>query len=194
MDNFMVDLALSPDFAGALMDHVTDGLLSLTRKTLEAGRDGYVFYEYNDDLGSQQAMLIDPRMWRDFIKPRMAKICDLIHSFGVKVRYHSCGSIRPIIPDLIEIGVDILNPIQPLATGMDPADLKKEFGRQLAFDGGIDTQLLLPKGTPEEIRVQARSYIETLGEDGGYILAGSHTLQADIPTENIIALVDEAKK
>ncbi len=194
MDQLMTDFVLDPDFATALMDRVTQGLLDLTRKTLEAGRGGYVFYEYNDDVASQRAMLISPNMWREFIKPRMARFCDLIHSFGAKVRYHSCGSVYPIIPDLLEIGVDILNPVQPLAQDMEPARLKKEFGDRLAFDGGVDTQFLLPKGTVQEVRRQVREMIDVVGKNGGYICSGSHTIQADVPVENIIAMVEEAKK
>lgn len=194
MDRFMLDLALEPDFAAALLDRVMDGLLALARNTLEAGRGGYAFYEYNDDIGSQRTMTISPQMWREFIKPRMARFCDLIHSFGAKVRYHSCGSIRPVIPDLIEIGVDILNPIQPLARDMDPTRLKAEFGTHLCFDGGIDTQALLPNGTPGDVRAEVRRMIDQVGRDGGYILAGSHTLQADVPIANVVAMIEEAKK
>jgi len=194
MDQFMIDLALDPGFAAALLDRVADGLLELARQTLAAGGGAYAFYEYNDDIGSQRTLMMSPRMWREFIKPRMASFCTLIHAFGAKVRYHSCGSIRPVIPDLIEIGVDILNPIQPLARDMEPVSLKAEFGDHLCFDGGIDTQHLLPAGTPGEVRAEVRRMIDNVGRNGGYILAGSHTLQADVPVANLVALVEEAVK
>lgn len=194
MDQFMMDLAGEPEFAEALLDRIADGLLELTRRTLEVGGGKYVFYEYNDDVASQRAMMISPEMWRQFIRPRMARFCDLIHSFGAKVRYHSCGSVYPIIPDLIEIGVDILNPVQPLARDMAPERLKKEFGSRLCFDGGIDTQVLLPKGTPADVRAAVRRMIDVVGKDGGYICSGSHTLQADVPLNNVIAMLEEARQ
>ncbi len=194
MDQLMTDLVLDPDFAAALMDRVMECLLELTRKTLEAGRRQYAFYEYNDDVASQRAMLISPQMWREWLKPRMAQFCNLIHSYGAKVRYHSCGSVYAIIPDLIDIGVDILNPLQPLAQDMDPVRLKQEFGNRLAFDGGIDTQSLLPKGTVADVHREVRKILDIVGKNGGYICAGSHTIQADVSVENIIAIVEEAKK
>jgi uroporphyrinogen decarboxylase len=194
MEQLMTDFILDPDFAAGLMDRITEGLLAMVKKTLAAGRGGYVFYEYNDDIASQRAMLISPKLWREFIKPRMAKICDMIHSFNTRVRYHSCGSVYPIIPDLIEMGVDILNPIQPLAQDMDPFRLKKEFGDRLTLDGGIDIQFLLPKGSVGDVRREVRKMIDITGANGGYICAGSHTLQGDIPLENIIALVEEAQR
>ncbi|GAG38087.1 unnamed protein product, partial [marine sediment metagenome] len=194
MDKFMMDLALNPEFACCLMDHILDYLLEDTRRTLGAGNGNYTIYEYNDDIASQRGLLISPQMWRRYIKPRMAKVCDLIHSYGTKVRYHSCGSVYTIIPDLIEIGVDILSPVQPLAADMDPFRLKKEFGNNLAFHGAIDIQELLPKGSEQDVRNQVRRTIDMVGKDGGYILAGSHTIQADAPLENIIAMIDEAKK
>ncbi|MBN1436811.1 MAG: ribulose-phosphate 3-epimerase [Sedimentisphaerales bacterium] len=193
MDNFMMDLALRPDFACALMDHILEYLLAKAELILQAGEGRFAFFEYNDDVASQRAMLISAEMWRELVKPRMGRMCDLIHSYGSKVKYHSCGSVYAIIPDLIDMGVDILNPVQPLAANMDPFALKAEFGDQLCLHGGIDIQELLPNASPDEVRKHVRRAIKELGKDGGYIIAGSHTLQADIPVENIIALVEEAK-
>ena len=117
----------------------------------------------------------------------------LIHSYGVKVRYHSCGSIYTIIPDLIEIGVDILNPIQPLAADMDPFILKREYGDRLCFHGGIDIQDLLPNASAQEVQCQVRKMIDIMGKEGGYILSGSHTIQADANVDNLIAMIKESK-
>ena len=150
MDRLMLDLTLNPEFANCLMDHIMECLLTLVRRTLEAGKGEYAIYEYNDDVASQRALLMSPTMWRELIKPRMAQVCKLIHQHGAKVRYHSCGAVYPIIPDLIEIGVDILNPVQPLATNMDPFRLKAEFGDRLTFDGGIDIQHLLVHASPRK--------------------------------------------
>lgn len=193
-EQLMMDLVLDPEFASALFDRITDVLHSLTERTLIAGAGKYTFYEYNDDIAAQRAMMISPALWREFIQPRMARICDTIHHFGAHVRYHSCGSIHSIIGDLIAMGVDILNPIQPLAQDMDPVRLKREFGDRLTFDGGIDIQQLLPSGTVQDVRSEVRRLIDIVGKNGGYICAGSHTLQGDIPIENILALVEEAQR
>jgi len=193
-EQLMIDLMLTPEFASALLDRITDVLHTLTERTLAAGNGAYTFYEYNDDIASQRAMMISPALWRQFIQPRMAKICNTIHRFGARVRYHSCGSIYPIIRDLIDMGVDILNPIQPIAHDMDPFRLKHEFGQHLTFDGGIDIQQLLPTGTIPDVRHTVRRMIDIVGRSGGYILAGSHTLQGDIPLDNILALIDEAHR
>ena len=193
MDNFMVDLALAEDFACALMDRIADYLLEVTRRALEEAKGRYLLYEYNDDVAHQYGLMISPQMWRRLIKPRMARFCDLIHSHGAKVKYHSCGSVYEIIPDLIEIGVDVLNPIQALAKDMDPFSLKKEFGDRLCFDGGIDIQDLLPNASADHLRRHVRRMIDVVGKNGGYILGGSHALQADTPVENVTAMIEEAK-
>ncbi len=193
MDNFMIDLSLNPEFACALMDHILEYLLAKAERILQAGQGRFALFEYNDDVASQRGMLLSPDMWREFIKPRMAKMCSLIHRYGARVKYHSCGSVYAILPDLIDIGVDVLNPVQPLAAGMNPFALKKEFGNRLCFHGGVDIQDLLPNATPEEVRRHVRRMIDDVGKGGGYILAGSHTIQADIPVQNILAMIEEAK-
>ena len=133
-----------------------------------------------------------PETWRRFLKPRMAAFIRMCREYGVAIRYHSCGGIRPIIPDLIEIGVDVLNPVQALAAGMDPAGLKRDFGDRLTFNGGIDTQGLLPNASEEEVRESTRKLIDIVGCDGGLILAPSHVFQDDVPIENIIAVYETA--
>lgn len=193
MDNFMMDLSADPDFACAVMDHIIDYLIEKSKRILEAGNGRFDIFEYNDDIASQRNLLISPEMWRKYIKPRMARFCELFHSYGAKVKYHSCGSCYKIIDDLIEIGVDILNPIQPLAAEMDPFDLKRQFGERLCFFGGIDIQQILPNSSAEEVFEHVREVIEVVGKDGGYILAGSHTIQNDTPVENVLAMVAAAK-
>ena len=191
-DNFLVDLMTDEDFAKALMDHIYAFVREDARRTLEAGKGDYTFIEYNDDVATQRGMMISPAIWRRMLRPYMEDFCSLVHSYGAFVRYHSCGSIVEIIEDLIDIGVDILNPVQPLAEGMDPLLLKAQFGGRICFHGGLDTQKLLPDGTPDETRRQVRRLIDTVGKHGGYILAGSHTLQIDARVENILAAADEA--
>jgi uroporphyrinogen decarboxylase len=194
MDPFLADLAADPPMACALMDRISDYLLDRSRRVLEAGQGRYDIFEYNDDVAAQRALFISPAMWRERVRPRMARFCDLAHEFGARLRYHCCGSVRAIIPDLIEIGVDILNPIQPLAVGMDPFDLKREFGRDLTFDGGIDIQQLLPHATPSEVRAHVRRMIDQVGASGGYILGPSHSIQSDVPLANIVAMVEEGNR
>jgi uroporphyrinogen decarboxylase len=137
-------------------------------------------------------MLIDPDAWRQIIKPRIKYMFEEFRKVqpDIKLAWHSCGSIIPIIPDFIELGLDILNPIQPLAAGMDPVFLKSEFGKDLVFFGGIDVQDLLPNGTPEMIHNEVRRRMEILGKDGGYIVAPAHNIQPDTPVENVSALFD----
>ena len=194
MDAFLMDLASDPLLACALMDDLIAYLLDRSRRVLEAGRGRYDLFEYNDDVASQRSLFISPAMWREHVRPRMALFCDLAHEFGARLRYHCCGSVRAIVPDLIEIGVDILNPVQPLAADMDPFELKREFGRDLTFDGGIDIQDLLPHASPREVGHHVRRMIDVVGRDGGYILGPSHSIQSDVPLDNIVAMIEEANR
>ncbi len=191
-DTFMEDLAMAPERAEAVMDHVLATLIERIRRILDASQGRMDMVEYNDDVGSQRGLLISPAMWRQFVKPRMARLLALCRSYGVKIRYHSCGGIRPIISDLIEIGVDVLNPVQWPATGMNPFELKQEFGDRLTLNGGIDTQDLLPYATIDEVRRSTAELIEALGNNGGYILAPAHVFQPDVPVENVVAVYETA--
>jgi uroporphyrinogen decarboxylase len=133
-------------------------------------------------------------MFRKFFKPALKKLIDLGHEFGLKVMLHSCGSIKLLIPDLINIGLDILNPIQTKAKDMDPKKLKKAFGKDLSFHGSVDVQQVLPFGTVEEIKREVKQCIDALAPGGGFILAPAHNIQADTPIENIITLFETARK
>ncbi len=192
-ENFLIDLTLEPEYACCIMDNIMKFVMDDAMCTLEAGQGEYTFVEYNDDVATQRGMLISPMMWRKYVKPRMAIFCKLVHSFGAKVKYHSCGSIYDIIPDLIEIEVDILNPIQTLAANMDPFKLKEKFGKELCFHGAIDIQDLLPNASKQQVKEYVQRIIEIVGKNGGYILAGSHTIQADAKVENIIAMIETAR-
>jgi uroporphyrinogen-III decarboxylase len=143
-----------------------------------------------DDVGSQNQMMISPRMWRKYFKPRMANFISELKAINpaVKVAYHTDGNVEPIIPELIEIGIDVLNPIQPAS--MDPAQIKKEYGDKLCFWGTIDEQQTLPFGTPEDVVNEVRERLETVGYDGGLILAPTHHVQLDTPLENFWAMVN----
>lgn len=151
--------------------------------------------QVTDDYGSQHGPLISLEIFREFYKPYVKKYCDLCHSFGIKVFHHDDGAMRDFIPDLLECGIDILNPVQWPCPGMEQEGLKRDFGDQLCFHGGIDNQRILPFGTPEEVRAEVRHNIDALASDGtGYILAPCHNLQVVTPIENIIAMYDEAWK
>lgn len=190
-EQFLMDMALEPRSAEVLLDKVTEFAMEYMDRCMEqaAGLAEGVFC--GDDFGSQVGMVMSPVMWRKYLKPRYKKLIDRIKSHGLVYVHHSCGGIRPIIKDLIELGVDVLNPIQPLAAGMDPQELGEEFGRDLCFYGGIDEQHTLPYGTPAEVREETRRRVETLGKYGGYIVSPSHAFQPDTPLENVLAMYEE---
>ena len=145
---------------------------------------------FYDDVGSNLSLLISKKMWRTFIRPCHEKLIAVAKQRGKQVMYHTDGAVRPLIPDLIEMGVDVLNPIQPGTAGMDPTELKRDFGARLCFHGGVDIVGLLPKGSPAEVREAARRLARDLGQDGGYIMAGSHHIQCDTPLDNVFALYE----
>jgi len=189
-DNLLMDMAAEPDMAHFLMDRFTDYYLAYFDRMLTAANGRIDILRTADDMGMQHSLFISPEMFRTFVKPRVKKLVDLAHSHHVKFMFHSCGAIIPLIDDLIEIGVDILDPLQAAAAGMDPKVLKEAYGSRLCLHGGICTQFLLPRGTPAEVRAEVRRRVEILGKGGGYILAPCHVVQTDVPTDNIIAMVE----
>ncbi len=185
-DNFLVDLRLHPSFAHELLDRITE--YSLTTIDILEERfelDGYML---GDDYGSQRGMIMSPDLWRTFFRPRLARIFDRCHRGNRVVALHSDGDISAIIPDLIEIGLDILNPVQPET--MDVGWLKKEYGAELTFFGGICTQRILPDGSPDDVRREGRGKLAVLGRGGGYIASTGVSVVAGTPTENLVALVE----
>jgi uroporphyrinogen decarboxylase len=131
-------------------------------------------------------------MFREFVAPYLREMIDCIHDLDGKVLFHSCGLIRPLIPELIELGIDILDPIQPVGPAMSPEQLRAEFGDRLCFHGGIDMQHLLRRGSAEEVRKEVRRYCDVLGRGGGYILGPAHLFQPDVPPENILAVYQDS--
>ena len=190
IDNLLMDMAVQPEMALWLMDRFTDFYVGYFDRMFTAADGRIDILRMADDLGTQIGLFFGPDMFRTFVKPRVKKLVDLAHSHGVKFMFHSCGAIRPLIEDLIEIGVDILDPLQAAAEGMDPQTLKDDFGDRICLHGGICTQHLLPQGTPEEVRCETQQRLEIFGAGGGYILAPCHVLQTDVPTENILAMSD----
>jgi len=192
MEQIMLDIALNPDFVHALFRRISRFYLNLNRQVFESAKGKIDILLVGDDIGTQNGLLLSPGQIREFILPYLREYTGLCKDYGVKAMFHSCGAIREVIPDLIDAGFDILNPIQVRATGMVPAELKKEFGERICFHGGVDVQKTMPCGTVDEVRKEVRERIDVLGKNGGYILAPTHNFQADVPVENIIAFYKEA--
>jgi uroporphyrinogen decarboxylase len=189
-EGMFLDMAERPDWAHFLCRKFTDFYKEDYTRAAEATRGRIDLYLLISDLGSQTGPLISLAMFREFVAPYLREMIDCIHRLGGKVVYHSCGAIRAFIPELIALGIDVLDPIQPVGPEMSPERLQADFGGKIAFHGGIDMQRLLPQGSPEEVRAEVRRYCETLGRDGGYILAPAHLFQPDVPPENIFAVYD----
>ncbi|MGQ9629724.1 MAG: uroporphyrinogen decarboxylase family protein [bacterium] len=190
MDRFMIDMVESPALAEAIIERIVDFYLQYDERIFRAAGGKIDIFLMGDDFGMQTGMIVSPDMWRRFFAPGLGKFIGLAKKYGIKVMHHSCGSIRPIIPDLIEMGLDILNPIQPGTTGMDPVELKREFGRYICFHGGVSIQRNLPFGTPEDVRAEVRELMRSLAPGGGFIICTAHNIQPDTPVENVLALFE----
>ena len=190
MENVMVDMVERPEMAHYLFGKFTDFYVEDITRAIEATGRGFDIYCEWSDYGTQRGPLISVAMFREFIVPYLKRLVGLCRSAGVKFMAHSCGAIRAFIPDLIAMGVDVLDPIQVTAEGLEPAGLKHDFGGKIAFHGGISTQTTLPFGSPSDVRAAVADRIATLGAGGGYILASSHDISADTPPENIVAMYD----
>ena len=190
-EGMFVDMVERPDWVHFLGRKFTDFYREDYTRAAEATGGRIDLYLLISDLGSQAGPLISRPMFREFVAPYIKEMADCIHGLGGKVLYHSCGAIGPLIPDLIELGVDVLDPIQPIGPEMAPERLKADFGDRLCFHGGIDMQQLLPHGSPAEVRAEVRRYCESLGRGGGYILGPAHLFQPDVPPENILAVYED---
>lgn len=188
-----LDPVSDPEFTHALLRRISDFQYEYHRRIFEAC-DGLIdLAQVTDDLGGQTGPLMSLAMYREFYAPHHKRFIGLCREFGVKVFHHDDGGIRPFLPDLVDLGIDVLNPIQWTCPGMEPAHLKRDFGKRICFHGGIENQRILPFGTPEEVRAEVRHCLDTLAGDGtGYILAPCHNLQSQTPMENILAMYDEA--
>ena len=191
---FMLDLAAEPEFTHALLDKLTAGHLENLERYLAAVGDYLQIIQMGDDLGTQNAMQISLEMYWEFIKPRHKAIYQYVReNSDAAVFLHSCGAVAELIPDFIDEGVQILNPIQTSAVGMDAAELKTQYGDQITFWGGAcDTQTVLPNATPEEIREHVFQRMEIFKPGGGFVFNQIHNVQADVPPENVVAMLDAA--
>jgi uroporphyrinogen decarboxylase len=194
MDRFLMNAALAPEFAAALLRRITTLCETLMGHVLDEVGELVDIVKIGDDLGTQQSLLMSPAMYRSLLKPLHAELIAFIRArTAAKVFFHTDGDVFPLLDDLAEIGVDILNPIQTSAGRMsDLATLKERYGRSLVLCGGIDTQRILPHGTPAQVGAEVRRVIEALGPGGGYLLASVHTIMNDVPAANILAMVDAA--
>ena len=190
MQKFLMEMAVEPDIPRYIMERLTDLYVENTRRVLEIAADKLDMVYFYDDVASQNALLVSKGMWREFIRPCHARIVEAAKAYGIKVMYHSDGALRPLIPELIDLGIDVLNPIQADAKGMEPEGLKADFGDRLCFHGGIDIIRTLPRGTTDDVAHEVRERVRVLGRGGGYILASSHHIQPDTPLQNVLAMYD----
>ncbi len=193
-DTWLKDLYKNREFVCRLMDLSADWWSRLAESALDEAGEYVDVVNMSDDLGTQEAALLDPKIYRELIKPRHRRMVDAVKTrTDAKVLLHSCGAVRALMDDFIDAGIDAINPVQVGARGMEPNDLKAEFGDRITFWGGIDTQRILPFGTPEEVRAETRRIIDILGPGGGFVLNSVHNIQAEVPPENVVAMFDEAR-
>jgi uroporphyrinogen decarboxylase len=191
-EDYFLDFAANTKLMEYFLDKLVELKMAYWEKALEAGGDYISAIVEADDMAGQNGMLISLRTYRNIVKPRHKKLFDFIKSrTRAKVFFHSCGAVRQVIPDLIEAGIDILNPVQVSAAGMDSAELKREFGRDLTFWGGaVDSQNVLHRGSVQQVKDEARRRIEDLAPGGGFVFASVHNIQCDVPPENVAAMWD----
>lgn len=193
-DSLLMDIAMSDEIGVFIIDKYVEFYVKFFDKMFSSAPGKVDILRIADDIGMQDRLLFSPGQFKDFLAPRIKKIVDMAHSHNVKVMFHSCGAIEPLIEDIISIGVDILDPLQVTAAGMEPKILKGKYGRRICLHGSIDTQYLLPQGSVEDVRIKVKNMIDVLGKDGGFILSPTHVLQNDVPVENIKALYSTANK
>lgn len=191
MDNVLTDMALDPELACEMFKRCADFSIQLAGQACRRYPLDWLWT--GDDVAGQDALMMSPAMWREQIKPQLQRVFDISKSAGLWHAHHCCGALRSILPDLIEMGLDVLNPIQCNCEGMNPLDLKREFGQHIAFMGGVDTVDVLPHGSVSDVRRSTARLLQGMTTGGGgYILAGSHTIPPETPDDNIFALFAEA--
>jgi uroporphyrinogen decarboxylase len=194
LEDFFIALIKEPQFADRLMGQITDIYIESCKNYLEQVGESLQVFTYWDDVNGQNGWLVSPDIYREMVKPKQRRLLEAIKSkTDAKVFYHGCGAVYELIPDLIELGFDIINPVQVSARGMDTQRLKEEYGRDIVFwGGGVDTQYVLPFGTPEEVADEVKRRIDDLAPGGGFVFAAVHNIQAFVPPENIITAFETA--
>lgn len=190
----LMDLALNPKLVEVTLDHIEAIQTEMMHRFFQRSADAIDLTFISDDIGGQNGLLLSPRMWRKHLQPRLKRWCDLIHSYGITVFYHTDGGVGPLIPELLDCGIDVLNPIQHACPGMDTAELHRLYGDRVIFHGGIDNQQVLPFGSVEDVRQETVRCLETLGAGReGYIVCSCHNVQPGTPVENILTMIETVK-
>jgi len=194
LEETLVKLHKEPKLIEAAISHIESFILEFSRRLLDATRGVADIYYFGDDFAGKGGMLLSPEHWRRYLKPSYKRIFELAKGYDLKVWFHSCGTFRPVLSDLIDIGMDIWETVQVHLPGNEPEQLKREYGQDIAFYGAINSQHTLPFGTPEDVRVEVRERMRVLGRGGGYICGPDHSVLPDVPIENVLAMLDEARK
>ncbi|MDD2382339.1 MAG: uroporphyrinogen decarboxylase family protein [Mariniphaga sp.] len=192
LEKFLMDLLVEPPYLNVLLDKILNINIETGKELIRLGAD---MIWCGDDFGGQNGLIMDLDTWRYYFKPRMRKMFSAFREINpdIKIAWHTCGAVRPLIPEFIELGIDFLNPIQPRAAGMEPQALMNDFGKSISFFGGICVQDLMPNGTPQQIREEIKRRTKIHGREGGYIIAPAHNFQDDTPDENILAFFEGVK-
>jgi len=188
MENILMDFVLNPSFVDELLDRLEEICSRVIDRLLAEHGDRIDAIGLSEDYGTQRSLLMSPSHWRRFIRPHLARLVERVHAGGKKFYLHSCGHVTPLAADLVDVGVDMLQPLQPEA--MDIFELKRNFGRDLCLMGGISTQRTLPFGTPEDVRCEIRACLELMAAGGGYVMAPAKPILPGVPVENAVALID----
>lgn len=192
MEQVLVDIGLEDEVGAAIIDHRVDFYYEHCRRALEAGEGRIDILQLGEDLGTERGPMMSPETFNRFFRPRLRRFIDLAHEFGARAMLHCCGSSRNLIPYLIEMGLDVLDAVQPEPVGMNPEELKGLYGGALTFCGMISTQHTLPFGTEADCRAEARHRLDVIARGGGYIFSPAHCMQPDTPINNILAIYEEA--
>ena len=192
MEKLLADLLIDHAVPRYIMDRVSEVQIEIMKRFLAAAGDRVAMVYFYDDVGATQSLLVSRELWSAHIRPYHARLLDLARSMGLETMYHTDGAVDPLIGDFIDMGVDVLSPIQPEVAGFDARTLKERWGSRLSFHGGVSVTEVLPRGSPAEVRRTVRNLVQTLGSGGGYIMASSHHMQADTPVENVLAMYDPA--
>jgi uroporphyrinogen decarboxylase len=194
LEQSLIDLMTNEELVDAILDKIEESQTAILKRYIEILADDLDMVFISDDMGMQQNLLVSLTTWDKFFRSRLKRWCDLVHSFNKKVFYHSDGAIEPLIPALLDCGIDILNPIQHVCPGMNMSLLKKNYGNHVVFHGGVDNQSVLPFGNTEDVKRETLNCLTTLGAGGrGYIVCSCHNVQPGTPVENIITMIDTVR-
>ena len=194
MEKTLMDMYLNPELWNILAEKIMIFNRDFLAEYFEAGQGRIDFFRIGEDYGTQRGLLFGPEQYREFLKDRNMEMASIARKYGAHYYHHSCGSVKTLIPDLIEAGVEVLDPLQILADEMDPVILKKQYGSDICFSGGVDEQELLPNGSTREVKEAVYRLLEIMAPGGGFFLGPTHNFQEDIPTDNIVALYEAGKE